>query len=71
MKKTQTVWWRVTFTNDITDEINPTVKYISKFADEKLFLVYTEGIKEGNIVRYKKGKLYGDATFLPIELLIE
>jgi hypothetical protein len=54
VKKNQTVWWSVAFTNDITDGINPTIKYISKYADKKLFLVYTEGIKEGIIVRYKK-----------------
>lgn len=50
-KKSQTVWWHVTFTNDITDI--------------KIFSVYIEGIMESIIVGFKKRKSYDDMIFLP------
>jgi len=53
-KKGQTLWWRVTFIDDITDNINPTVKYIHKYANGKNFSIYSEGIINGIIMRLKK-----------------
>jgi len=42
-KKSQTIRWHVTFTDNITDEIKPMIKYVHKYANEKIFLVYSEG----------------------------
>ena len=53
-KKNQTVWWHVSFTNDVTDGINPTVKLIREYGNGKLFSVYTGDITKGIIVRFKK-----------------
>jgi len=33
-KKSQTVWWRVSFTDNVTDEINPMVKFVLEYTDE-------------------------------------
>jgi hypothetical protein len=43
------------------------VKYVCKYADGKISLVYTEGITMG----FKKDKLYGDVIFLSTECLME
>jgi hypothetical protein len=70
-KKNQTLWWRVTFIDDITNRINLTVKYIHKYADGKHFSIYTKGIINGITMGFKKDKLYCDVTFLLTELLME
>jgi len=56
-KKDQIVWWHVTFTKDITDGVNPMVKYICKYVDRKISTVYTEKITKGITVRFKNNKL--------------
>lgn len=53
-KKKQTIRWRVSFTDIVTDEINPTVKFICEYVDGKLLLVYTDDITEGITVGFKK-----------------
>ena len=64
MKKSQTVQWHITFTDNITNEIHPIVMYICKYTDENYFFsVYTEGVTKGIIMRLKKGKSYGDMVF--------
>jgi hypothetical protein len=51
------------------------VKYVCKYADEKIFSVYTKGITESITMRFIKVKSYSDVIFLPTErptkLLIE
>jgi len=56
-KKSQIVWWCVTFTDGVTDKINPTVKHILKYADEKNLLVYTNDITNGITVGLKKRQI--------------
>jgi hypothetical protein len=56
-KKSEIVRWRVTFTDDIIDRINPTVNYIRKYADEYIFSVYIKGMIEGIIVGFKRTNL--------------
>jgi hypothetical protein len=46
MKK-KTVKWYVTFTNDITNKINSTVKHVHKYAKEKTSSIYAKGIIYG------------------------
>ena len=54
IKKSQTVRWHVSFTHDVTDRINSTVKFVHKYAYRKLSSVYTDDITEGIIVGFKK-----------------
>jgi hypothetical protein len=65
MKKNQTVQWCVTFIDNITNEINLMIKYIRKYADGKISLVYTKGITKSITLGFKKDKSHGDWTFLP------
>jgi hypothetical protein len=43
------------------------VKYICKYTNEKIFLIYTERITKGITIGFKKDKLYGEVIFLPPE----
>jgi hypothetical protein len=53
-KKIQTVQWHVSFTDEVTNEINPTVKFIREYVDGKLMSVYINNIMKGITVRLKK-----------------
>jgi len=53
-KKSQTVRWRVSFTNNVIDRINPTIKFVCEYAIRKLSSVYTDDIIEGITMRFKK-----------------
>ena len=44
----------MTFTNNIIDVINRTIKYIFKYTDKKIFSVNTEGITKDSTVGLKK-----------------
>jgi hypothetical protein len=59
--------WRVTHTDDVTNRINSTVKYIRKYNDDKIPSVYTEKIT----LRFQKGKSYDDIAFVLTKWLTE
>jgi hypothetical protein len=70
IKKNQIVWWRVSFTDDFTNRINPTVKFICEYADEILSSVYTDDNIRGITVRFKKTNYFLKPFFLVIDGLI-
>jgi len=45
-KKSQTLWWCVSFTDDVTDKIILMVKFIHEYPNEKLSSIYTNNIAE-------------------------
>ena len=53
-KKRQTIQWHVSFTDDDTDGINPTVKFVRVNTDEIFLLLYTGDIMKGIKMRFNK-----------------
>ena len=64
IKKSQIVWWRVSFTDDFTNRINPTVKFICEYVDKILSSVYTDDSIRGITVRFKKTNYFLKPFFL-------
>ena len=52
--KIQTIQWHVRFTDEVTNEINPMVKFIREYVDGKLLSVYINNIMKGITVILKK-----------------
>jgi hypothetical protein len=54
IKKSQTVRWCVSFTDNVIDGINSTIKFINEYADGKLSSICIDDIIKGILVEFKK-----------------